>query len=198
MEIHKGINCFYAKDLKAWRSWLKKNHSKSASIWLIIYHKQSGIPSVYYPDAVDESICFGWIDSKINKRDEQSYYQLFTQRSPKSNWSKVNKEKVTRLIQENRIQAAGLAMIDLAKKTGTWTALDKISELIMPEELEKAFSTNKIALANFNAFPPSTKRGIYEWIINAKQSTTRAKRIEETVLLAGKNIRANQYIPKQG
>ncbi len=196
MEIHKGIACFYAKDLKAWRSWLKKNHSIATSVWLIIYYKQSGIPTVYYPDAVDESICFGWIDSKINKRDEQSYFQLFSQRSPKSNWSKVNKEKVKRLIQENRIQAPGLAMIDLAKKTGTWTALDKISELIMPEELEKAFSLNKKALANFEAFPPSTKRGIYEWIINAKQSATRTKRIDETVSLAAKNIRANQYVKK--
>jgi uncharacterized protein YdeI (YjbR/CyaY-like superfamily) len=190
---YNGIPAFYAKNQQAWRKWLEKNHASQKAVWLIIYKKESGIPSIYYPEAVDEALCFGWIDSKPNKRDEESYYQFFSQRKPKSNWSAVNKKKVERLLAENRIAPAGLAMIDLAKKTGTWTTLDKIYALEMPEVLKKAFAKNKIAKQYFEAFPPSTKKGIYEWIQNAKTPATREKRVAETVSKASQNIRANQY-----
>jgi uncharacterized protein YdeI (YjbR/CyaY-like superfamily) len=190
---YKDIPTFHAKSQAEWRKWLEKNHTIEKAVWLIIYKKESGIPTVYYPEAVDEALCFGWIDSKPNKRDEKSYYQFFSQRKPKSNWSKVNKEKVKRLMTENKMAPAGLAMIELAKKTGTWTALDKISALEMPITLKEVFEKNKKARTNFDAFPPSTKRGIYEWIINAKTAATQEKRILETVTLAAKNIRANQY-----
>lgn len=194
LETHKGFPTFYAKNQAAWRKWLEKNHAIEKAVWLIIYKKESGTPSVYYPEAVDEALCFGWIDSKPNKRDEHSYYQFFSQRKPKSNWSAVNKKKVEKLLAENKIAPAGLAMIELAKKTGTWTALDKISSLEMPEALKKALSKNKIAKRYFDAFPPSTKKGIYEWIQNAKTPTTLAKRVAETVSKAAENIRANQYV----
>jgi uncharacterized protein YdeI (YjbR/CyaY-like superfamily) len=92
-EIKDGIKTYYAKDSKAWRKWLEKNHASEECVWLIIYKKESGIATVYYPEAVDEALCFGWIDSKPNKRDEESYYQFFAKRNPKSAWSKVNKAK---------------------------------------------------------------------------------------------------------
>lgn len=192
-EVYKGIPTFYAKNQQAWRKWLDKNHAKEKAVWLIIYKKESGIPSVYYPEAVDEALCFGWIDSKPNKRDEESYYQFFSQRKPASNWSTVNKKKIEKLLAANKIAPAGLAMIELAKKTGTWTALDKISALEMPKDLSKALEKNKMAKQFFNAFPPSTKKSIYEWINNAKTPGTRQKRILETVEKAAENIRANQY-----
>ena len=100
MELKDGIKTFYAKSQKEWRKWLEKNHQSEKSIWLIIYKKESGTPSVYYTDAVDEAICFGWIDSKPNKRDDESYYQFFAKRNPKSNWSKVNKGKVAKLLEK--------------------------------------------------------------------------------------------------
>lgn len=78
-------NSFYAKDVAKWRKWLAKNHDKANSVWLIIYKKDSGVPSVYYPEAVEEALCFGWVDSKPNHRDEKSYYQYFAPRNPKSN-----------------------------------------------------------------------------------------------------------------
>jgi uncharacterized protein YdeI (YjbR/CyaY-like superfamily) len=184
---------FYAKDQKTWRAWLKKNHSKEKSVWLIIYKKDSSIPSVYYPEAVDEALCFGWIDSKPNKRDEESYFQFFAKRNPKSNWSKINKEKVAKLIKLGKMEKAGLEMVALAKKTGTWDALNEVEEIGIPEDLQKAFTKNKIAATNFEAFPRSTKKGILDWILNAKRPETRQKRINETVNLAEKNIRANQY-----
>lgn len=177
----------------AWRSWLVANHASEKSHFLIIYHKESGVPSVYYPEAVDEALCFGWVDSTPKKRDEQSYYVLFAKRNPKSLWSAVNKAKVERLLAEGRMAAAGLQMVALAKQTGTWTALDGVSALEVPADLEVAFQPFPQARAYFEAFPPSARRGILEWIFTAKQPETRAKRIAETVRLAAQNERANQW-----
>jgi uncharacterized protein YdeI (YjbR/CyaY-like superfamily) len=188
-----GVKTFYATDEKAWRKWLDKNHLKEKSVWLIIYKMGSSTPSVYYPEAVDQALCFGWIDSKPNKRDEESYFQFFAKRNPKSNWSKINKEKVAKLMKLGLIEKAGLEMIELAKKTGTWDALNEVEEIVIPVDLQKAFSKSKIAATNFEAFPRSTKKGILDWILSAKRPETRQKRIDETVSLAKKNIRANQY-----
>jgi uncharacterized protein YdeI (YjbR/CyaY-like superfamily) len=186
-------NAFHAKTRKEWRNWLTKNHEKEKSIWLIIYKKESNVKSVYYPEAVDEALCFGWIDSKPNKRDEESFYQFFSKRNPKSNWSAVNKKKVEKLIDAGLMTESGLVMIELAKKIGTWSALDDVENLSLPEDLIKALRKEKSALQNFEAFPRSVKRGILEWIQNAKKAETREKRINETASLAAKNIRANQY-----
>jgi uncharacterized protein YdeI (YjbR/CyaY-like superfamily) len=193
MELKEGIKTFYAKSQKEWRKWLEKNHQSEKSVWLIIYRKESGTPSVYYPEAVDEAICFGWIDSKPNKRDDESYYQFFAKRNPKSNWSKVNKGKVAMLLANGQIAPAGLEAIETAKHNGTWTALDKVEELEIPTDLQKAFDTNKTAFAYFDKFARSSKRGILEWIMNAKRLETRQARIDETVKLASKNIKANHY-----
>jgi uncharacterized protein YdeI (YjbR/CyaY-like superfamily) len=193
METKKGIKTFHAKTRSAWRKWLEKNSRSVKSVWLIIYHKGNKTPSVYYPKAVDEALCFGWVDSKPNKRDHESYYQFFSKRNPKSKWSKINKEKVERLIAEGLMTPAGMEMVTLAKELGTWDALTTVDNLEEPDDLKKVFLKNKTGYKNWQAFPPSTKRGILGWILNAKRSETRSKRIEETVSLAAKNIRANQY-----
>lgn len=193
MELYKGINTFYAKDRKTWRLWLEKNHLSEKSIWLIIYKKESLTPSVYYPEAVDEALCFGWIDSKPNKRDKNSYYQFFSKRNPKSNWSKINKEKVSKLIEQGLLHTSGLEMITIAKENGTWSALDKVEQLNLPDDLLTLFLKNKTAHEHWEKFPRSSKRGILEWINNAKKADTRQKRIEETVRLATENIKANHY-----
>ncbi|MCI5080753.1 MAG: YdeI/OmpD-associated family protein [Saprospiraceae bacterium] len=187
---------FHAEDGQAWRQWLSENHDKRDFIWLIIYKKDSGVPSVYINEALDEAVCFGWIDSKVNKRDDQSYYTYFSKRNPKSNWSRVNKNKVKRLINEGKMAEPGYAMIELAKETGTWNALDDVENLVVPDDLAQAFAKYNNAQTNFDAFPRSAKRAILEWIFNAKRATTRQKRIEETASLAEQNIRANQYKPK--
>ena len=195
-ETYKGILTIYASSAEDWREWLKENHAQESSVWLIIYKKESGKPSVYYPEAVDEALCFGWVDSKPNKRDAQSYYQFFAKRNPKSNWSKINKDKVARLLAENKMAPAGMAMVELAKKLGTWNALDEVEQLMLPPDLKEAFAQNETALANWETFPKSAKRGILEWILNAKGADTRKKRIAETVDKAAIGERANQYIKK--
>lgn len=191
--MYNGVETFHAKTRADWRKWLEKNHLTEKSVWLIIYRKESDIPSIYYPEAVDEALCFGWIDSKPNKRDNNSYFQFFSKRNPKSNWSKVNKEKVDKLIAQGLMQSKGLEMIEIAKQNGTWTALDEVEKFTIPDDLKELFEKNKTALENWEKFSRSSKRGILEWIMNAKRPETRKKRIEETVSLAEKNSKANHY-----
>ncbi len=196
MEIKNGVNTFYAKDRKAWRAWLKKNALIEKSLWLIIYKKDAATKSITYAEAVEEALCFGWIDSKPNKRDAESFYQFFAKRNPSSNWSKINKESVARLIAKGLMTATGMEVIEMAKKNGAWTALDSIEKLEIPVDLQEALTKNDDAAKYFEKFPKSVKKGILEWIQNAKRGETRQKRIIETVTLACKNIRANQYNPK--
>jgi uncharacterized protein YdeI (YjbR/CyaY-like superfamily) len=184
---------FYAEDRKIWRGWLLKNHTKTKSVWLILYHKDSGKPSVSYDDAVEEALCFGWIDSKPNKRNNESSYLFFSPRNPKSNWSKKNRERAERMISAGLMTGAGMEMITLAKNTGRWTALEEVQDSVIPPDLKEAFTINPTAEKNFSEFPSSSKRIILEWILNAKKPETRQKRIEETVQLAEKNIKANHY-----
>lgn len=193
METKDGTATFYAKDIIAWRNWLSAHHETEQSVWLIIYKKESNTTSIYYPEAVDEALCFGWIDNKPNKRDAASYYQFFSKRNSKSNWSRVNKDKIARLLAENRMSEAGLEMVRIAKATGTWNALNEVENLVVPDDLQQLFDQNKIAFDHWNNFPPSSRRGILEWILTAKRAATRQKRIEETVHLAAQNKRANHY-----
>jgi uncharacterized protein YdeI (YjbR/CyaY-like superfamily) len=187
---------YYPKNRAAWRSWLQKNHAIAQNVWVIIYKKRSGKPGVTYAEVVEEALCFGWIDSKPNKRDEESYFLFIAPRKPKSVWSALNKIRIEKLLEQNLIMPAGLQKIEAAKKDGTWNALDKVDAMEMPAALQKAFAKNNTALKNFEQFPPSAKKGIYQWMASAKTEATQIKRIAETVTLAAKNIRANQWTPK--
>ncbi len=183
----------YAEDRQAWRAWLQGHHDKEKNAWLIIYHKKSKTPSIAYNEAVEEALCFGWIDSKPNKRDDESYLLFFAKRNPKSNWSRLNRERAERMLEQGRMTQAGLEMIETAKQNGTWTALETVQDSVIPPDLEQAFQGSEAAWENFSAFPPSSKRIILEWILNAKRPQTRQKRIDETVELAAQNIKANHY-----
>lgn len=186
-------NAITAKDRDEWRAWLNENHDKQDAVWLIIYHKKSEVPSVYYEESVEEALCFGWIDSKPNKRDAESYYLFYARRKPKSNWSKPNRERVKRMSEAGKMMPPGKKMVELAKKRGSWTDLEQVENLEIPADMERLFQVKPQAKANFEAFPPSTKLGILEWILNTKRPETRARRIKETGDLADQNMRANQY-----
>jgi len=193
MELHNGIKTFHARTRNEWRNWLVEYHQLEKSVWLIIYHKSSDIKSVYYEESVEEAICFGWIDSIAHKRDEESKYQFFTQRKPKSNWSKTNRVRVEKMIAQGLMTPSGLKFIDMAKQSGTWEALVDVQNSVIPDDLQNELNKSKTALKHFLAFSPSSKRIILEWILNAKKDETRQKRIEETVRLATDNIKANHY-----
>ena len=189
--VYKEIPSTYAPTRSAWREWLRVNHKNLTSVWLIIYHKESGTPSVYYADAVEEALCFGWIDSKPNKRDESSYYLFFAKRKAKSNWSKVNRERIEKLIGQGLMAEEGLKMVELAKKSGTWSALDSVEALEIPEDMMVLLAQNPVASQNWHKFSPSTKKAILQWILNAKRPETRLNRITETVLQAEIGIKIN-------
>ncbi len=190
MELHKNLKCIRAETERDWRNWLEENYASDQSVWLIIYKKESKVASVYYSEAVDQALCFGWIDSVPNKRDGDSYYILFSKRNPKSNWSQVNKNKVTKLEKLGLIHESGRRMIDLAKQTGTWNALDKVDALEEPDELMNLLNSSPMALANWRAFSKSYRRGILEWLLSAKKEETKSKRLTEILRLSEEN---NKY-----
>lgn len=189
----KGKPLVKAKDRRAWRAWLQKNHGDGTGAWLIIPHKGVDPKAPDYAVAVEEALCFGWVDSIANKYDDHSSVQYFAPRKPKSLWSASNRERVERLVKEGLMTPAGQKLIELAKRAGTWEALVPVQASVVPDDLQKALNRNKTARKHFEAFPSSSKRIILEWVLNAKRPETREKRIAETVKLAAKNIRANHY-----
>lgn len=176
-----------------WRHWLAENHDKAKNVWLITYKKATGKPTFSYEEAVEEALCFGWIDSLPRKLDEERKMLYFAPRKVGSGWSHPNKDRVERLVAAGKMTPAGLDKVDAAKADGSWTALDDIENLVIPEDLAAAFAALPPAVENWEAFPRSVKRGILEWITNAKRETTRAKRIQETAQQAQQNERANQW-----
>lgn len=195
MEVKR--NEYYPKNRKAWRNWLQKNHATRQHVWLVMYKKGTGKPTLRYEEVVEEALCYGWIDSVSNKRDEESRFLYITIRKPKSGWSALNKKRIEQLTKENKMTAAGLQKIEAAKKDGSWSTLDKIEALEMPAVLKRAFAKNKKAFFNFDQFPPSVKKQLFYWVESAKTNATKEKRVQETVTLAEKNIRANQWKPKK-
>jgi uncharacterized protein YdeI (YjbR/CyaY-like superfamily) len=193
--IKKSFNDYCPKSRSEWRQWLQKNHTQPDGVWLVLAKKESGLKLLSVAEAVEEALCFGWIDSVANKIDVNFFKLFISPRNSKSKWSRINKGRVKKLAKLGLLTPAGKKMIALAKKTGTWEALNEVDQLILPKDLKTALSKSKLASKFFDAFPPSTRRGILEWILNAKQPETRSKRIKETVDLAKKNIRANQYKP---
>ena len=195
MDTWKGSPLVKAKDRKAWRAWLTKHHNKQKGAWLVMPHKAVAKNEPDYIAAVEEALCFGWIDSVKYKFDAHSAVQFFSPRKPKSKWSVTNHERAERMIKEGLMMPAGQAVIDLARRSGTWDVLIAAQNDVLPEDLQRAFKKNKTALKHFIAFPPSSRRLILEWIASAKRPETRAKRIAETAALAAKNVRANH--PRQ-
>jgi uncharacterized protein YdeI (YjbR/CyaY-like superfamily) len=152
-ELKNGIKAFYAPTQAEWRNWLMENHEKETSVWLILYKKDSAEASIPHTNAVDEALCFGWIDSLTLKRDDQSRYQLFSKRKPKGNWSAINKAKALNMIQLGLMTEAGSRTIAIAKANGMWDALNDVERLIVPEDLQCEFDHNRTAQKNWESFP---------------------------------------------
>ena len=171
-----------------WRSWLSENHEKESEIWLIFYKKETGKPSIPYEEAVEEALCFGWIDSIIKKIDEQRYARKFTPRKDNSYWSPSNKRRVKKLLSENRMTPVGLKKIEYAKKSGLWDQKQPRPDFStgIPEDLKQALDKNSSALQHFNTLVPSQQKPFIIWITTAKRPETRKKRIEESISILEK------------
>ena len=191
-----GKPCVHPLDRGAWRDWLIANHATSAGAHLVTWRRHTGKPSVSYADAVEEALCVGWVDSKAGTLDQDRSLLWFTTRRPRSGWSRPNKERVARLIAAAQMLPAGLAAIAEAKRLGTWSMLDDVEDLVVPDDLAAAFAANPPARSNWDAFSRSARRGILEWIVQAKRPATRAQRVDETARLAAHNEKANQWVPR--
>jgi uncharacterized protein YdeI (YjbR/CyaY-like superfamily) len=187
----------YVADRAAWRRWLGKEHARSPGIWLVFDKKSSRPDRLAYGDAVEEALCFGWIDSLVRGIDDARYAQLFTRRKPKSTWSRSNKVRVERLLAEGLMAAAGLASIELAKANGSWESLDAVEAFVMPDDLVTALAAVPRAPENFAAFAPSARKAYLHWISQAVRPETRAQRIAKVVELAAANVRARQLATPQ-
>jgi uncharacterized protein YdeI (YjbR/CyaY-like superfamily) len=176
---------------QAWRTWLQKNQTKTEGLWLRIYKKDSGKKSVTYAEALDEALCYGWIDGQKKKYDDESFLQKFTPRRAKSLWSKRNQEHVQRLIKEKRMTAAGKAAIDAAKKDGRWdNAYDPPSTMTVPADFLKVLKKDKKAYEFFKTLNKTNTYAIAWRLQSAVKPETRAKRMESilAMLREGKNF----------
>ena len=173
------------------RQWLLQHHQQIQSIWVVTF-KKSDPRYVPYDAIVEEALCFGWVDSLPRRLDDKRSMLLLSPRKSKSAWSALNKKRAEKLIASGAMHASGLAVVQAAKSNGLWDKLNEVENLIIPEDLATALKMSKSAAKHFEAFPRSVKRGILEWILNAKRPETRAARISETVNKAKDNIRANQ------
>jgi len=181
------LKTFHPKTRKAWRSWLEKNHAKSPGVWLIYNKKSAGKKRLDYAEAVEEALCFGWIDSTSRPLDDERYMQRFTPRKSKSGWSGLNKKRIEKMMAEGLMTKAGLEKIEAAKKDGSWQSLDHIDAIQLPEDFEKALAKNKKAKTNFENFPQFTKKQFLYRINSAKRPETRKERIKLCVKMAAAN-----------
>jgi uncharacterized protein YdeI (YjbR/CyaY-like superfamily) len=196
--IEPPPNSFHPANRAEWRAWLEQHHGRAQGVWLVTYKKAAGKPRLEYEEMVEEALCFGWVDSKGGKLDGERTMLYFAPRKAGSGWSRPNKERVERLTAAGLMAPAGLAKVEAAKVDGSWAALDAVEALEIPPDLARALDAHPDARRHFEAFPRSAKRGILEWIANAKRPETRAARVEETARLAAQNIRANQWRPPAG
>ena len=179
---------------KAWRAWLTKNHATSPGVWLIYAKKHTKIPSLSYNDAVEEALCFGWIDSLVHPIDDSTYKQVFTPRKQKSRWSALNRKRVATLIETGLMTAAGLALITVAKKTGTWDAHAPSETLTIPPELRNAINANAAAKKNWPTYTESQRKMFLYMVHDAKRPETRAKRVARVIEIVSSGVPFSQVV----
>jgi len=191
--MNQEMDTFCPANRQEWRMWLEENHTSRQSVWLVYFKSKSRKPTVKYSDAVDEALCFGWIDSKAKPIDDERFMQFFSKRKAKSVWSKINKEKVERLTAEGLMTDAGFESIAIAKHNGSWSILDTAESLEVPDDLEAEFQKNPQSKDYFLSLSRSDKRNILQWLVLAKRIETRQKRITEIVELAGLRKKPKQF-----
>ncbi|MEZ4687756.1 MAG: YdeI/OmpD-associated family protein [Bacteroidia bacterium] len=184
---------FCPENREDWRDWLRKNHLTQDSIWLIFYRQSSPSANLSWSEAVDEALCFGWIDSTKKTIDDEQYIQYFCKRKPKSNWSKVNKDKVEILIAEGRMEEAGYKSIEIARENGSWTYLDQVEALIVPEDLQDELARHPGASEYFDSLSKSSKKILLYWVLSGKREATRRKRIVEIAENASQQLMPKQF-----
>jgi len=183
----------WAPDRESWRAWLDEHHASVTGVWLHYHKKASCQPSINWSTAVDEALCFGWIDSVVRPIDDLTYKQYFSPRKPKGNWSKVNKEKIERLTAEGRMMPAGLAAIERAKANGSWESLDKVESMEMPADLAAALNAYPGARGYVESLSKTNRWVMLYWVNAAKREATRAERIRQIAEAAAAGKRPPRF-----
>jgi uncharacterized protein YdeI (YjbR/CyaY-like superfamily) len=180
----------HADDRDTWRAWLQANHAGATGVWLVTWRRRSGRVGLDYESAIEEALCFGWVDSTGGRVDDGRGKLYFAPRKPRSPWAASNKARVERLIREGRMEPAGLAAIERAKSNGSWEVLDSVERLEVPTDLAAALEARPPAASNFDAFPPSARKSLLGWVALAVKRETRASRIAEIADAAVRSERA--------
>lgn len=184
----------FADDRATWRAWLRANHATSSGAWLVTWRPRAGRVGLDYDAAVEEALCFGWVDSTAGRVDDERGKLYFAPRKPRSAWASTNKVRVERLIAEGRMAPAGLAAIERAKANGSWEILDAVERLEVPEDLAAALEVRPPAAVNFAGFPPSARKQLLGWVAVARKPETRAGRITTIAEAAARNERASMRV----
>ncbi|HMK47902.1 MAG TPA: YdeI/OmpD-associated family protein [Methanocella sp.] len=179
----------YCATRQEWRDWLELNHESTKEIWLIYYKKSSNIPRISYDDAVEEAICFGWIDTTVRTIDKDRYAQKYTPRNSRSRWSEINVARAEKMITEGLMTEAGMKRFRDRRMAQQLHEVDGNGELIIPTDLLEALKADDAALGNFNRFTPSQRKLFIRWINDAKRPETRQRRISEATAMLSKNIK---------
>jgi uncharacterized protein YdeI (YjbR/CyaY-like superfamily) len=179
-----------ADDRATWRAWLEKHHATARGAWLVTWRPRSGRVGLDYEAAVEEALCFGWVDSTGGRVDDERGKLYFAPRKARSAWAATNKARVERLIRDGRMAPAGLAAIERAKANGSWEILDSVERLEVPADLATALQARPPAAINFAAFPPSARKMMLGWVVTAQRPATRAGRIAQVADAAARNERA--------
>lgn len=185
-----GYPIIHAESRAHWRAWLEHNHSTDRGVWLCSWRSHTSRPRCPYPEAVEEAICFGWIDSTTTILDEERGLQLFTPRRSKSTWTRLNRERASDLEKSGLMTDAGKSAIAAAKSSGWWTIYDQVEDLLEPPGLTAALDQEPDARANWDGFPPSARKQMLWWIVSAARDATRAGRIAQVAAEAAEGRRA--------
>ncbi len=184
----------HAETVAEWRGWLEVNHGRTEGVWLVSWRAPTGRPRMTYEESVEEALAFGWIDCKARTLDDERTTSWLSPRNAGSGWSRSNKVRIERLEADGRMTDSGRALIDQAKVDGSWTLLDAVEDLLVPDDLAAAFAAYPGSRERFEAFPRSARRALLEWIVQAKRPETRARRVTETAAGAARGERANQPV----
>jgi uncharacterized protein YdeI (YjbR/CyaY-like superfamily) len=185
-----GDERFHAETREQWRAWLAEHHADSPRVWVVTWKRATGRPAPSYEDLVEEALCYGWVDSTAGTVDDERSMLRFSPRKPGSGWARTNKARIERLTAEGLMAEAGLAVVRRAHDDGSWSLLDDVENLVVPADLAAALDALPPARANFDAFPPSARRAILLWLVQAKRAETREGRVRKTAELARRNERA--------
>jgi uncharacterized protein YdeI (YjbR/CyaY-like superfamily) len=177
-------------DRTGWREWLISNHESSKGVYLVSWRRATGRSSVPYEEAVEEALCVGWVDATGRTLDEERALQWFAPRRARSGWARSNKERVARLEAQGLMLPAGLAAIEEAKRNGSWTLLDDVENLVVPDDLAAALAATPSARGTWDAFPPSARRTMLGWVVQARRPETRTDRIARIADAAARGERA--------